>query len=330
MSDTNIQLSEFPLQRYLPQASRIVLGCMGLGGGWDAQPLTDADVDKAQAATEAALEVGITLFDHANIYTLGKAEESFGRMFQRRPSLRQSLLLQSKCGIRFADAQGPKRYDLSAQHIVDSVDESLRRLQTDYLDVLILHRPDPLMQPAEVAQAWQQIKAAGKARFLGVSNMHAAQVGWLQRALGEPLVVNQLEMSLLKRDWLESSTCFNDGQGASDLAWDGTLEYAQQHGLQLQAWGALARGWFSGAVPADAPPAVCRAADCVQQLAQAHSVAAEAIVLAWLMQHPARIQPVVGTTDPHRIRACAQATEVVLSRAQWYQLYEVARGRELP
>ena len=330
MSDRTTQLPAVPIQRYLPQASALVLGCMGLGGGWDAQPLSEADVDKAQAATEAALEAGITLFDHANIYTMGKAEESFGRLFQRKPSLRQGLLLQSKCGIRFADAQGPKRYDLSSQHIVASVDESLRRLQTDYLDVLILHRPDPLMQPAEVAQAWQQIKSAGKARFLGVSNMHAAQVGWLQQALGEPLVANQLEMSLLKRDWLEAGTCFNDGQSAADLAWDGTLEYAQQHGLQLQAWGALARGWFSGAAPAEAPPAVRRAADCVQQLAQAHSVAAEAIVLAWLMHHPARIQPVVGTTDPQRIRACAQATEVALSRGEWYQLYEAARGRELP
>ncbi|WP_394788988.1 aldo/keto reductase family oxidoreductase [Rhodoferax sp.] len=324
------ELPAVPLQRFLPQASRLVMGCMGLGGGWDAQPLQYADVEKAQAATEAALAAGITLFDHANIYTLGKAEESFGRLFQRQPSLRQSLLLQSKCGIRFTDAHGPKRYDLSAQHIVDSVDEILGRLQTDYLDVLILHRPDPLMQPAEVAQAWQQIKAAGKARFLGVSNMHAAQMGWLQQALGEPLVVNQLEMSLLKRDWLEAATGFNDTQGASYLAWDGTLKYAQQHGLQLQAWGALARGWFSGAAPVDAPPAVRRAAEYVQQLAQVHGVAAEAIVLAWLMQHPARIQPVVGTTDPPRIRACAQSTNVALSRGEWYQLFEAARGRELP
>ena len=319
-----------PLSAFLPTASPLVRGCMGLGGGWDAQPLSESDVDKAQAATEAALAAGITLFDHANIYTLGKAEESFGRLFQRQPGLRQSLLLQSKCGIRFADAEGPKRYDLSAQHMVDSVDAILRRLRTDYLDVLVLHRPDPLAQPAEVARAWQQIKAAGKARFLGVSNMHAAQVAWLQRALGEPLVVNQLEMSLLKRDWLESATCFNDGQGASTHAWHGTLEYAQAHGQQLQAWGALARGWYSGAAPDDAPAAVHSTAACVQQLAQAHGVAPEAIVLAWLMQHPARIQPVIGTTDPHRIRACAQATQVTLSRGAWYQLYEAARGRELP
>jgi predicted oxidoreductase len=303
---------------------------MGLGGGWDAQPLAELDVDKAQAATEAALEAGITQFDHANIYTLGKAEESFGRLFQRRSSLRHSLLLQSKCGIRFADAHGPKRYDLSAQHIIESVDESLRRLQTDYLDVLILHRPDPLMQPFEVAQAWQRIKAAGKARHLGVSNMHAAQIAWLQQALDEPLVVNQLEMSLLKHDWLEAGTCFNDAQGASALAWNGTLEYTQQHGMQLQAWGALARGWYSGAAPSDAPAAVHRAAAYVQQLAQAHGAAAEAIVLAWLMQHPARIQPVIGTTDPRRIRACARALDVTLSRGEWYQLYTTARGHDLP
>lgn len=323
-------MSAVPIQVFLPRASPLVLGCMGFGGGWDAQLLADADVDKAQVATEAALAAGITLFDHANIYTLGKAEESFGRLFQRRPSLRHSLLLQSKCGIRFADAHGPKRYDLSAQHIIESVDESLRRLQTDYLDVLILHRPDPLMQPFEVAQAWQQIKAAGKARYLGVSNMHAAQIAWLQQVLDGPLVVNQLEMSLLKHDWLEATTCFNDAQGATALAWNGTLEYAQQHGMQLQAWGALARGWYSGGAPADVPAAVHRTAAYVQQLAQAHGVAAEAIVLAWLMQHPARIQPVIGTTDPRRIRACAQALDVALSRGEWYQLYATARGHDLP
>jgi predicted oxidoreductase len=323
-------MSAVPLQTFLPHASPLVLGCMGLGGGWDSQPLSEVDVDKAQAATEAALAADITLFDHANIYTRGKAEESFGRLFQRQPSLRQSLLLQSKCGIRFADALGPKRYDLSAQHIIESVDESLRRLQTDYLDVLILHRPDPLMQPAEVAQAWQQIKAAGKARHLGVSNMHAAQIAWLQQALDEPLVVNQLEMSLLKHDWLEAATCFNDAQGAQSLAWNGTLEYAQQHGMQLQAWGALARGWLSGGAPGDAPAAVQHTAAYVQQLAQTHGVAAEAVVLAWLMQHPARIQPVIGTTDPSRIRACAQAVGLTLTRGEWYQLYATARGRELP
>jgi predicted oxidoreductase len=320
----------FPLNRHLPRASRLVYGCMGLGGGWNAEPITAQDVTHARAAVEAALEIGITLFDHADIYTLGKAEQTFGALFKQTPSLRDRVLLQSKCGIRFGDGEGPKRYDLSAAQITASVEAILRRLGTDHLDVLLLHRPDPLMQPAEVAEAVQRLRAAGKLRHLGVSNMHAAQMAWLSSALDQPLVANQLEMSLLKLDWLEAGTCFNDAQGRDGLVWAGTLEHAQQHGIQLQAWGALAKGWFSGAMPADATPAQQRTAALVQMLADRHAVPRESIVLAWLMQHPAQIQPVIGTAQPERIRACGAATRVALSRGEWWQLYEASRGRELP
>ena len=305
---------------------------MGLGGGWNAQAISGQDVARAQAAVEAALEIGITLFDHADIYTLGKAEQCFGALFRQQPGLREHMLLQSKCGIRFADAIGPKRYDLSAVHIVDSVEASLRRLNTDYLDLLLLHRPDPLMQADEVAEAWMRLKSAGKVRHLGVSNMHKGQMRSLTHALGgEPLVVNQLEMSLRKLDWLDSGTCFNDSQGRPDRTdWAGTLEHCQQHKVQIQAWGALAKGWFSGALPADAAPAACETAALVQNLADLHQVARESIVLAWLMKHPAGIQPVIGTSEPLRIRACAAAATVQLSREAWYRLYVTARGGELP
>ena len=319
-----------PLQVCLPQASRVVFGCMGLGGSWDQQPVADRDVAKAQAAVEAALEIGITVFDHADIYTRGKAEQCFGALFKRQPSLRDKMLLQSKCGIRFADGAGPKRYDLSADHIRTSVDDSLGRLNTEYLDVLILHRPDALMDPAEVARAWTRIKSEGKARHLGVSNMHAAQMQWLSEALQEPLAVNQLEMSLQTLDWLEAGTCFNDAQARQSLVWAGTLEHCQRHNIQVQAWGSMAKGWFSGGAPHDAPAAVHRTARLVQELAHRHQAPLESIVLAWVMKHPARIQPVIGTANPKRIRACADATRVVLSREEWYQLYETARGHELP
>lgn len=320
----------FPLKAVLPQASRLIFGCMGLGGGWDQQALAAHDIAQAQAAVEAAQEIGITLFDHANIYTLGKAEQCFGALFKQRPSLRSEVLVQSKCGIRFADNSGPKRYDLSAAHIIASVEDSLRRLNTEYLDILILHRPDPLMQPEEIAQAWETLKAAGKARHLGVSNMHAAQMRWLAAALSEPLVTNQLELSLHKLDWLEGSTCFNDAQGQHALVWAGTLEHCQQQHIQVQAWGALAKGLFSGAARHDSAPAVLRTAQVVQKLAHRHQVPRESIVLAWLMKHPAQIQPVVGTAHPERIRACAAATRITLSREEWYLLYKTARDRDLP
>ena len=309
---------------------RLIYGCMGLGGGWNSEPLQANDVAQAQAAVEAALDIGITLFDHANIYTLGKAEQCFGELFKQQPGLRQRMQLQTKCGIRFKDTDGPKRYDLSAAHIIEAVHASLRRLNTDFVDVLMLHRPDPLMEPDEINEAWCTLFAAGKVRQLGVSNMHAGQLRQLVAALETPLVANQLEMSLLKTDWLDADTCFNDAQGQSSLAWGDTMHYCQSQAIALQAWGALGKGWYSGGAPQDAAPAVTATAQLVQQLADEHGVSRESIVLAWLLKHPARIQPVIGTANPDRIRACADAGRVALTHGQWYALYQSARGRELP
>jgi predicted oxidoreductase len=326
-------LSAWPIQAHLPGASRLVLGCMGLGGGWNSDPLCSADHVQAEAAVDAALAAGITLFDHADIYTLGKAEAVFGALLQARPSLRDRIVLQSKCGIHLGKPDAPGWYDLSAAHITHSVEASLKRLGTTHLDVLLLHRPDALMQPDEVAAAFDRLRQAGKVRHLGVSNMHAGHMQALQAALDAPLVVNQMEMSLAHRDWLEAGTTFNHGQGAqAELAWawPATLAHCQLQGVQLQAWGALARGLYSGAAPADAPAAVQATARLVADMAAQHGVAAEAIVLAWLLRHPAGIQPVVGSTQPARIAAAAQALTVQLGAEAWYRLYTTARGRALP
>ena len=320
-----------PLQQHVPTASPLAYGCMGLGGHWDHNPWTEADVDHAQAATEAALEIGVTLFDHADIYTFGKAESVFGALFRRMPSLRDRIVLQSKCGIRFADDEGGKRYDLSGGYIVQAVEASLRRLGTEKLDILLLHRPDPLMQPDEIAEAFQRLRAAGKVGHLGVSNMNAGQMAWLGRALDQPLVVNQLELGLGHLEPIDAGTCFNDRQAGARpgaLAWAGTLEHCQQHGIQLQAWAALARGRFSGETAQD--PADEAGRVLVQRLAREHGVSTEGILLAWLMKHPARIQPVIGSANPARIRACGDAMKVTLSRPEWYALYEASRGAALP
>jgi predicted oxidoreductase len=303
---------------------------MGLGGGWNQDALQAEHIAQAQAAVEAALAIGITLFDHANIYQFGKAEQCFGELFKQQPSLRHQMQLQTKCGIRFADASGPKRYDLSAAHIIESVHASLRRLHTDTIDVLMLHRPDPLMEPDDINLAWRTLFEAGKVRQLAVSNMHAGQLRQLVARLDVPLVANQLEMSLLKTDWLDADTCFNDAQGQSSLVWGDTLQYCQSQQIGLQAWGSLGKGKYSGGAPQDAPPAVLATAQLVQHLAKEHGVARESVVLAWLLKHPARIQAVIGTAQPERIRACADASRVALTRAQWYALYQSARGRPLP
>jgi predicted oxidoreductase len=307
---------------------RLIYGCMGLGGGWNRDPLSEGDIARAHAAVEAALDIGITLFDHADIYTLGKAEQSFGELFRRQPSLRDRIQLQTKCGIRFADAQGPKRYDLSADYIVQAVEASLRRLNTERIEILLLHRPDPLMEPEEINTALRRL--GDKVGALGVSNMHAGQLRLLSDGLEKPLVANQLEMSLLKRDWIDADTCFNDQQGGPALAWQDTLQFCQRKAVTLQAWGSLAKGWYTGAAPADAPPSVAATTALVRQLGEQHGVPGESIVLAWLMRHPTQIQPVIGTANPDRIRACGAAGQVRLTRGEWYQLYQTARGQELP
>ncbi|WP_374659904.1 aldo/keto reductase family oxidoreductase [Inhella sp.] len=313
-------MTNFPLLTQLPGASRLILGCMGLGGGWNQEPVGEAELRKAREAVEAALSVGITLFDHADIYTHGKAEQVFGTLLSESPSLRDRLLLQSKCGIRFADEAGPGRYDLSAWYIERSVEASLQRLRTDRLDLLLLHRPDPLVDVHELAESLSRLHRSGKVRCFGVSNMHAAQLAWLQSACSLPLAVNQLEMSLLRLDWLEAGTTFNDGaQGRVD-AWAGTLEHCQRQGVQLQAWGALAQGrWREHAV-----------AGTLQTMAARLELVPETLLVAWLLRHPSCIQPVIGSTDPARIRACAAALDVQLSREDWYALYVAARGRPLP
>lgn len=315
-----------PLHTHFRDASPLVYGCMALGGDWNGGPVTQADIAQAHAAVEAALAIGVTLFDHADIYRRGKAEAVFGELLKRDAGLRAKVRLQSKCGIRFGDDTAPGRFDFSAEHIERSVDGILQRLGVEHIEILLLHRPDPLMQPAEVARAFGRLKAAGKVGHLGVSNMHAGQMRWLQSALAEPLVANQLEMSLAKLDFIDAGTTFNDPQAATRpgaMAWAGTLEYAQQHGVQLQAWGSLAQGRFNDA---SASPA----AQVVHEIAETHRTTANAVLLAWLLRHPAGIQPVIGSGNAERIRACGDAMRIQLSREEWYRLYVAARGQALP
>lgn len=319
----------FPLRTVFPKISRLVYGCMHLGGLWDQSLLTSATRQHAFAALEAALEQGIQCFDHADIYTHGKSEQVFGEFLQQPLVDRQQLVIQSKCGIRFADEHFVGRYDFSPDYIRSSVEASLRRLQTDYLDILLLHRPDPLMQPAAVAEVFNQLKQEGKVRAFGVSNMSKPQLQLLQHDLVEPLVVNQLQMSLADYHWLEEGVLTGMPSGAEVNFGAGTVEYCQLHGIQLQAWGSLAQGLYSGGRSPETA-AEQATARLVHQLAAEYQTSAEAIVLAWLMKHPVDIQPVIGTLSPKRIKACQLALTFELSREHWYQLYVSTRGQVLP
>ncbi|MFD7026928.1 aldo/keto reductase family oxidoreductase [Streptomyces sp. NPDC059917] len=309
--------------------ARVVYGCMALGGSWGPDPYRPADVDQAEAVIEAALESGISVFDHADIYSRGKAEAVFGEVLSRTPGLRERVTLQTKCGIRLADGDRPGRYDLRAATIRQRVEESLGRLRTDVIDVLLLHRPDPLADAEEVAGALTSLRRQGLVRGFGVSNMSAAQIAALQAHLDFPLVVNQLEMSLDRRDWVEDGVLVNTAAAAGNGFPTGTLEYCRAHDVRLQAWGALAQGRFTGRQETEEQHATAR---LVRALAEAKGTTPETVVLWWLQRHPARIAPVVGTGRPERIRACRDAArrEPDLSHDEWYDLWLTARGAPLP
>ncbi|MGE8203212.1 aldo/keto reductase [Heyndrickxia sp. NPDC080065] len=321
-----------PLEKRKISASRLVLGCMGFGGNWDNSPVTNEDLLIAEKAIEAALSSGITMFDHADIYTRGKAEEVFGKVLKSQPSLREKIVIQSKCGIRFKDEHTPGRYDFSKEHILNSVNGILKRLEVDYLDILLLHRPDPLMEPEEVAEIFSQLKSSGKVRHFGVSNMNKAQIQLLQTYCDEPMIVNQLEMSLHKLDWADQGVLVNQNAGTTTHFGDGLLEYSMVNDIQIQAWSPLARGIFTGNKIDHPTEAEMKTKELVEKMAKEKDTTREAIVLGWLMRHPAKIQPVIGTTNPERIQNCQDAIRQseLMTREEWYSLYVSSRGNILP
>ncbi|MEU4727638.1 aldo/keto reductase [Streptomyces sp. NPDC023588] len=308
---------------------RVLYGCMGLGGSWGPEPYGTADIDAAEAAVSAALDSGITAFDHADIYRHGKAEAVFGEVLARTPGLRPRITLQTKCGIRLGDGTLPGMYDLRGPSIRRRVEESLTRLRTDVIDVLLLHRPDPLADVDSIASALTSLHREGLVRSFGVSNMGAPQIAHLQARLDVPLVANQLEMSLYSRDWVEAGVLVNTpefGRGGFPF---GTLEHCRDHGIRLQAWGALAQGRFTGR---QQTPAEQATAELLVRLARSKDTTPETVLLWWLMRHPAAIAPVIGTARPDRIRACRDAAlrEPDLTHEEWYQLWITARGVPLP
>ncbi len=315
------------------QVSRLAAGCMGLGGGWIRDlELTDELEKQTRLFLEAALSLEINFFDHANIYAFGRAEEVFGRVMRGKPSLRSQIVIQSKCGIRWVDVPPgtPQRFDFSYENIIESVDGSLKRLGTDYLDILLLHRPDVLWEGEEIARAFKVLKSAGKVRYFGVSNMNRPSMEYLQSFLPDPLVANQIEMSLLHHGFAEVSVSFNQDSPVYPDGLEGVIEYCRLKGLSLQAWRPLAQGFLTGRDISKQPETVRKTAGLVSDYAKMRGVPAEAVVISWLLKHPAGIIPILGTTRPDRLANCAKSLDVTLSREEWYRLFETARGRPMP
>lgn len=312
--------------------SRIAFGCMKIGGTWDAAPIAAGTVQAAFAAISAALDCGINFFDHADIYTRGKSEEVFGRYLRDNPGLRDRLVLQSKVGIRFpeegATMPAPARYDFSRDHIVGSVEAILKRLQTDRLDLLLLHRPDALVEPEDVARAFDELARAGKVRHFGVSNHTPGQIELLRRHVAQPLVVNQLEFSLAQPALVAEGMIANRAGSVSVLG-AGILDYCRLHDILVQAWSPVGGGKLLAPDAAAAGP-LKAAAELLAALAKAKNTTPEAVALAWILRHPAGMQPIIGTTKADRVRASAPADELELTREEWYLLLETARGQRVP
>ena len=321
-------MNTYPLPHTDLRVSRIAYGCMNLGGSWNNTPPTPDEKRTAARLLETALEQGINFFDHADVYARGKSEAVFGEFLAASPGLRETILLQSKCGIRFADDPVPGvpgRYDFSCEHLIHSVEGSLRRLQTDYLDILLLHRPDPLVEPEEVARAFDELHQSGKVRYFGVSNHTAGQIALLQKHLRQPLVANQVELNLLHAGLIEEGILANQ-EGMPYTAAMGTLDHCRLNGIMIQAWAPVAGGSLI-TPPPHADSHTHRVATLISKLATEKGTPKEAIALAWLLRHPAPIQPIIGTTNRERLIASCAADAVTLSREEWYALLVAARGK---
>ena len=294
-------------------APAIIVGCMRLGG-LDAQALG--------RFIHTAVENGAYFFDHADIYGGGVCEEHFGAVLRNEQSIRRDdLIVQSKCGIR----QGC--YDSSKQHILKSVDESLKRLQTDYLDVLLIHRPDALAEPEEIAAAFDQLEQAGKVRCFGVSNHKPMQVELLKQTVRQPLIINQLQFSLPVSNMVANGMEVNmDTPGSPDR--DGSvLDYARLNHMTIQAWSPFQAPNWGGCFLGD--PCYGKLNQVLDELASQYGVSPAAIAAAWILRHPAKMQLITGTAKASRLKEIIQACDICLTREEWYRLY-LAAGHPLP
>ncbi len=287
------------------------------------QEKTDAEV---RALYDASLAAGINFFDHADIYGSGVhgCEARFAEVLRLTPSERAGITLQSKVGIV---VEGPY-FDFSYGHIVEAVHGSLAALRTDYLDILLLHRPDALVEPDEVAKAFSELEAAGKVRAFGVSNHTPAQIELLKRSVQQPLVVNQLQLSITHAPILTQGMAMNMNGLDQSISRDlGVLDYCRLHDLTVQAWSPFQAGFFTGVFLGN--PDYPELNAVIDRLATAYDVGPEAIATAWITRHPAQMQVVLGTTTPERVSAAARGADVELTRPEWYELYRAA-GHPVP
>jgi predicted oxidoreductase len=300
---------------------RIIYGTMGLSCG---------NQRKADTVFDHIFSRGIDFIDTADIYQQGDSEKAIGDYLRRNPELRKDITIQSKLGIQNGGTSFGARYNFSYEHITAGIQGILERLSVDCIDILLFHRPDPLVERDEVFKAVDMLFSQGLVKSIGVSNMHRAHIELMEAYTGRHIMANQLEMSLRAHEFASSTPGFNNSLSSVSTQFPiGTVEYCMLHDVSLQSWSPLARGLYSS----DTAPESGRDArvwDVVGRLAGEYETSREAIVLAWIMRHPARIAPVIGTTNTGRIDRCLQANDVELSRDHWYELLSAACGSQMP
>ena len=289
----------------------VAVGCMRI---------SNINEKEASAFLDTALQNGANFFDHADIYGRGQSETVFGKAIKNYN--REDIIIQTKCGI----VPG-KMFDFSYEHIIESVEGSLKRLDTDYIDVLLLHRPDALMEPQEVAKAFSNLKESGKVRHFGVSNQNPYQMELLGKYLDMPLVANQLQFSIMHAPMIQSGINVNMYHDSATNRDGGVLDYCRLNNITIQPWSPMQHGFFKGCfVDNDEFPELNAV---MQNLAEKYSVSKTTIAIAWILRHPAKMQPITGTTNLQRLKDSFTAAEVTLTREEWYEIYKAA-GNILP
>ncbi|MBE6579843.1 MAG: aldo/keto reductase family oxidoreductase [Ruminococcaceae bacterium] len=293
------------------QVPTVAVGCMRIA---------EMESRQLEAFIATAMENGANFFDHADVYGGGVCETVFGKAMTGYD--REKLLIQTKCGI-----VAGKMYDFSYDYIVSSVEGSLKRLNTDYVDVLVLHRPDALMEPEEVARAFAHLKESGKVRYFGVSNHNSYQLELLQKYLDMPICTNQLQFGIMHAPMVQSGinvNLYNDSATNRD---GGVLDYCRLKDITIQPWSPMQYGFFEGCFVDNEKFPKLNAV--MEEIASAYGISKTALAISWILRHPAKMQPVTGTTNLQRLRDSLQATEVSITREEWYRIYKAA-GNQLP
>jgi predicted oxidoreductase len=293
------------------EVSSVILGLMRINNAKD--PV---------AVLTTAIENGITYFDHADIYGGGECEKIFADALAKTDYKREDLFIQSKCGI----VPG-KMFDFSKEHIIESVEGSLKWLNVDYLDVLLLHRPDTLVEPEEVAAAFDELEKAGKVKYFGVSNQNPRQIELLKKYVSQPLVANQLQFGIMHTGMIDQGIHVNMTDSGSVDHDGGILDYSRLNDMTIQAWSPYQYGFFEGVFIGNEKFPELNAK--LEELAKKYQTTATGIASAWILRHPANMQVIAGTMTPHRIEEIAKASTIVLTRQEWYEVY-LAAGNILP